>query len=127
MADTRIALHHDKDGNPLQLVEPISTRFVRTGIRCVTDKQTGSTYIPQDGQELADLLNSACDWTAIITAAERNRLKALNAELLAALETLVRGRPTTPPNHAVLGKDSVAYMNWLAFEAARAAIAKAKE
>ena len=57
---------------------------------------------------------------------ERDRLKAINAELLAALETLVRGRPTTPPNHAVLGKDSVAYMNWLAFEAARAAIAKAR-
>ena len=55
------------------------------------------------------------------------RLIAAAPELLKALETLVRGRPTTPPNHAVLGKDSVAYMNWLVFEAARAAIAKAKE
>ena len=54
------------------------------------------------------------------------RLIAAAPELLKALETLVRGRPTTPPNHAVLGKDSVAYMNWLAFESARAAIAKAK-
>ena len=54
------------------------------------------------------------------------RLIAAAPELLAALETLVRGRPTTPPNHAVLGKDSVAYMNWLAFEAARAAIARAR-
>ena len=58
--------------------------------------------------------------------AERDRLKAEKAELVAALETLVRGRPTTPPNHAVLGKDSAAYRNWQAFEAARAALAKAK-
>ena len=57
---------------------------------------------------------------------EHNRMVNVNIELLKALETLVRGRPTTPPNHAVLGKDSVAYMNWLAFEAARAAIARAR-
>ena len=56
------------------------------------------------------------------TAAERDRLKAINAELLTALEALCDLMPQTRPGNM----QSDEYHIWLQADKARAAIAKAQ-